>query len=79
VGAAVGAWPDGLCGRLLGKRGQGGGRGGKLAGVNAEAAPVLEQAEGNAPDVEAAFAAAPPEMVAEILDGELRLGDLWAR
>lgn len=39
--------------------------------MNAEAARVLEDAESNSPDVEAAFEAAPPEMVAEILDGEL--------
>lgn len=38
--------------------------------MNADPARTAE-AERNAPEVEAAFEAAPPEMVAEILDGEL--------
>jgi hypothetical protein len=35
------------------------------------AAPLHLTPERNAPEVEAAFEAVPPEMVAEILDGEL--------
>lgn len=38
-----------------------------------------ESPERNAPSVEAAFQAAPPEMVAEILDGELHLSPRPAR
>lgn len=41
-----------------------------LGTMNAEPALLLT-AERNTPDVEAAFEAVPPEMVAEILDGEL--------
>lgn len=41
-----------------------------LGTMNAEPARLLT-AERNAPEVEAAFEAVPPEMVAEILDGEL--------
>jgi len=36
--------------------------------------PDPESTERNAPSIEAAFQAAPDEMVAEILDGELHLG-----
>ncbi|HYO54461.1 Uma2 family endonuclease [Archangium sp.] len=41
--------------------------------------PESKSTERNAPSVEAAFQAAPPEMVAEILDGELYLSPRPAR
>ncbi|MGZ3457974.1 MAG: hypothetical protein ACXU86_05635 [Archangium sp.] len=41
--------------------------------------PGTESTERNAPSVEVAFQAAPPEMVAEILDGELHLSPRPAR
>jgi Uma2 family endonuclease len=41
--------------------------------------PESESTERNAPSVEAAFQAAPEEMVAQILDGELRLSPRPAR
>ena len=41
--------------------------------------PESESTERNAPSVEAAFQAAPAEMVAEILDGELHLSPRPAR
>lgn len=41
--------------------------------------PESESTERNAPSVEAAFQAAPAELVAEILDGELQLSPHPAR
>jgi Uma2 family endonuclease len=47
--------------------------------MTARRPPGNESTEPNAPSVEAAFQSAPPEMVAEILDGELHLSPRPAR